>query len=220
MFLDTAGTQTAAPDEARARPGAVVRSLEFDQTEILRGIMKLHCPDGFDCDMTYGSGQFWKGLPEPRFKFDIDPQVKGVHKACSTLLPLDNASLRSVVFDPPFLTYVRAGRSGNGKMIMAKQFSGYWRYDELEEHYRDTISEASRVLVKGGIMVFKCQDIIHNHRMHCTHAMVINMAEAEGFRLRDLFVLAAKNRLPAPNRRGKQQHARIFHSYFLVLEKQ
>lgn len=220
MFLDTAGTQAAADDMARPGPVDVVRSVSFDQTEILRGIMKLHCPDGFDCDMTYGSGSFWKDIPAPRFKFDIDPQVKGVHKACSTLLPLDAASLRSVVFDPPFLTYVRAGRTGNGKMIMAKQFSGYWRYDELEDHYQNTISEAHRVLVKGGVMVFKCQDIIHNHRMHCTHQMVINMAENEGFRLKDLFILMAKHRLPSPNRRGAQQHARIFHSYFLVLEKQ
>lgn len=35
----------------------VVRSVYFEQDEILRGIMKLHSPEGFDCDMTYGNGQ-------------------------------------------------------------------------------------------------------------------------------------------------------------------
>ena len=218
MFQDTKAIE-AIETAARPGPGAVVRSVYFDQTDILRGIMQLHCPEGFDCDMTYGSGQFWKHLPEPRLKFDISPQVGGVQKACSTDLPVEAGSLGSLVFDPPFLTYVRAGRSGNGSMIMAKAFSGYWRYDELEDHYQHSISEAFRVLRPGGVLVFKCQDIIHNHAMHCTHARVILMAELEGFRLKDLFVLPAKHRLPSPNRRGAQQHARIFHSYFLVLEK-
>lgn len=68
-------------------------------------------------------------------------------------------------------------------------------------------------------MIFKCQDIIHNHRMHCTHSKVIAWAEECGMRLLDLFILAAKHRLPAPNRGGQQKHARIYHSYFLVFEK-
>jgi len=42
---------------------------------------------------------------------------------------------------------------------------------------------------------------------------------SEWFRLKDLFVLPAKHRLPSPNRVGKQKHARIFHSYFLVFER-
>lgn len=209
---------TPAVDYAGGRE-EVVRSVYFDQTDILRAIIKLHCPLGLECDMTYGAGSFWRNLSEPRLKFDIAPQVPGVRQACSTCLPIESGSLGSVVFDPPFLTYVRAGRGGNGPMIMAQQYSGYWRYDELEDHYQHSISEAYRVLRRGGIMVFKCQDIIHNHRMHCTHAKVIWMAEIEGFRLLDLFILPAKNRLPSPNRVGRQKHARIFHSYFLVLEK-
>lgn len=198
----------------------VIKSASTDQDEILQGIISLHCPDGFDCDMTYGNGVFYKNIPQPRLKFDIDPQVEGVEKACSRMLPLEYQSINSAVFDPPFLTYVRAGRDGNGSMAMAKRFSGYWRYDELEDHYQETISEASRVLKKGGVFVVKCQDIIHNHKMHCTHANVILWAEMEGFRLLDLFVLNAKHRMPSPNRAGKQKHARIFHSYFLVFKKE
>ena len=46
---------------------------------------------------------------------------------------------------------------------------------------------------------------------------VVNMDQLRTW-LADLFVLPAKHRLPSPNRAGTQKHARIFHSYFLVLE--
>lgn len=196
----------------------VIRSVYDDQTDLLRGVAALHCPTGFECDITYGNGAFWKDIPAPPIKFDIDPQQPGVTQASSTALPLAAESLTNVVFDPPFLTYVRAGRIGNGNMIMAKRFAGYWRYDELEAHYKQTLLEAARVLCKTGKLIFKCQDIVHNHKLHCTHANVIAWAQPQ-FWLKDMFILTAKHRLPAPNRQGTQKHARIFHSYFLVLER-
>lgn len=197
----------------------VVRTVYLDQQELLRGVMQLYAPNGFDCDVTYGNGKFYTGIPIPRMKFDLDPQVPGVIKADSEDLPINAASITSLVFDPPFLTYVRAERTGNGAMIMANRFSGYWRYSELESHYTGTLKEASRVLKPKGVLVFKCQDIVHNHSLHPTHVNVINWASQEGFVLLDLFILAAKHRLPSPNRGGVQKHARIFHSYFLIFQK-
>lgn len=181
--------------------------------------MQLYAPEGFEADISYGNGAFYKDIKQPTYKYDINPQLDGVTEACSTNIPHKDASLSSIVFDPPFLTYVRQGREGNGNMIMAKRFSGYWRYDELETHYKNTLKECGRVLKKDGIIVFKCQDIIHNHKMHCTHANVINWGKESGFELLDLFVLGASHRLPAPNRQGKQKHARVFQSFFLVLQK-
>lgn len=196
------------------------KSVYDNQTDILKAINALHLNgEWFECDATYGNGVFYKEIPQPKYKYDIDPQLPEVTQACSTMLPLPDASINSFIFDPPFLTYVRQNREGNGNMIMAKRFAGYWRYDELEDHYINTISEAYRVLVKSGKFIIKCQDIIHNHKMHCTHQKVINWAESEGFTFCDLFILPAKHRLPSPNRAGKQKHARIFHSYFLVFEK-
>ena len=196
-----------------------VKSLYFDQNEILQSIIDLHCNDGFEADLTFGNGVFYKKIKEPQFKFDLDPQRKDVIASCSGSLPIRSNCLNNLVFYPPFLTYVRSNRTGNGNMIMAKRFTGYWRYDELEKHYIETLAESARVLKTNGLMIFKCQDIIHNHKMHCTHANVILWAKNFGFELKDLFILAANHRLPSPNRKGKQQHARIFHSYFLVLKK-
>lgn len=198
---------------------SVVRSVSESQAEILDAIERLHLPHGYECDLTYGNGAFWRHRTPPPLRYDIAPQVDGVTQADSTAIPMADSTLRSVVFDPPFLTYIRAERGGNGRMVMAQRFSGYWTFDQLTDHYVATLREAHRVLTNGGVLVFKCQDIVHNHRLHATHALVIAWATDAGFRLLDLFVLVAKHRLPAPNRAGKQRHARIFHSYFLVFRK-
>lgn len=195
------------------------RSVSHDQHQILEWIRRLHCPDGFDVDATFGNGSFYKSDDDwPKHRFDIDDTRKNCITASSDSLPLPAGSVGSVVFDPPFLTYVRAAREGNGNMVMAKRFSGYWRYDELEAHYRASLSEFRRVLRPLGVVVFKCQDIIHNHRMHPTHINVVSWAGELGFRLKDNFILSAKHRMPRPNRKGPPKHARIFHSHFLVLE--
>ena len=190
----------------------MIKSISYSQDEILNWIQNLHCPKGFDCDVTYSKGAFYKTIEKPRLKFDLDPQYSCVTKACSTNLPLKESSINSLVFDPPFLTYIKPGKS-----IMGKRFSGYWAYSELENHYRKTIREANRVLKNKGKMIIKCQDIIHNHKIHPTHISVFNWAN--GFKLKDLFVLLAKHRIPVKGVK-KQQHARVFHSYFMVFEKQ
>jgi hypothetical protein len=193
----------------------MIKSVHENNSDVLEAIRSLHCPEGFECDMTYGNGSFWKGGERPKYCFDITPLHEGVIEADSQMLPLPESFLSNCVFDPPFLTYVKNGREHNNKVAMTSRFGGYYAYSELEDHYRGTISEAWRVLKPGGKLVFKCQDIIHNHKMHCTHVNVCNWAELEGFRLLDLFVLTAKSRMPGPQK-GTQKHARIFHSYFLV----
>lgn len=196
----------------------VLRSVYESQDSILSAIQQLHCPEGFEVDLTFGNGQFWKNLPRPKHCFDVTPLHPGVVQADSRFLPLASGSVQNVVFDPPFLTYVRAGREHNAKVKMTSRFGGYYTYGELEKHYQGTVGECYRVLKPRGKMVFKCQDIVHNHKLHCTHAKVITMAEIGGFRLADLFVLPAKHRMPSPQK-GQQRHARIFHSYFLVFER-
>ena len=199
----------------------VVRSLYNDQFKILESILKLHVEGNtFDVDLTYGNGAFYKkGIPQPKHRLDIDDSLENITKVCnSTNTELQAASVNSVVFDPPFLTYNKKQRTGNSNMVMSRRFSGYWTSDELSEHYQLSIKEAARILKHKGIMVIKCQDIVHNHKLFCTHAHILNWS-SEFFRLKDLFVQAATHRMPAPNRRGTQKHARIFHSYWIVLQR-
>ena len=197
----------------------IVKSFSFDQNEILKGILQLHCEDEtFEIDLTYGNGNFYKEIPKPKYKIDIDPQEEGVLKQSSVQTSFKSNTFKSVIFDPPFLTYVSRGRVGNGKMVMSRRYSGYWKYTELEDHYQKTLDEVNRILVNKGILVFKCQDIIHNHRMHSTHTKVIQWASERDFRIKDIFVLGAKHRMPSPQK-GIQRHSRTFHSYFLVFER-
>ena len=199
----------------------VIKSLYSNQFEILDAIIKLHVEgDTFEVDVTYGNGAFYKkGLTQPTHRFDIDPTLKNTTKTCSSEnTGLVDASIKSVVFDPPFLTYIRKQRVGNSSMVMAKRFSGYWHVDELIKHYQATLVEAARILKHKGIMVIKCQDIVHNHKLFCTHAHILNWA-APSFRLKDLFIQAATHRMPAPNRKGTQKHARVYHSYWIVLQR-
>ena len=195
-----------------------VPSVWSDQLGLLAAIEALHVPGGFEVDLTYGNGAFWKGRSRPPIRLDLEPLTGVAVQADSAAVPLRTGSVGSVVFDPPFLTYVRAGRSGNGSMLMARRFGGYWRYDELARHYVATLIEIHRVLRSNGVVVVKCQDIVHNHRLHPTGANVLHWAARVGLRLVDTFLLVADHRLPRPNR-GLQRHARIHHSYFHVFRR-
>lgn len=111
----------------------VIRSVYSSNQEILAGIKQLYCPEGFECDLTYGNGSFWKNLEKPKFCFDITPLHDGVIAANSENIPLDNESLNNCVFDPPFLTYVKNRREHNDKVAMTSRFGGYYKYIVFQE---------------------------------------------------------------------------------------
>ena len=66
-------------------------------------------------------------------------------------------------------------------------------------------------------MIFKCQDTVSSGKNYLSHYFILNMAIGIGFYPKDLFILAASNRIIGNI--NHQIHARKFHSYFLVLEK-
>lgn len=195
----------------------IIKSVSYSQEEILNWIIQLYCPDGFDLDPTYSKGIFYKNIPEPRLKFDLNPQVEGVQQANCTNLPLETRSLKSIIFDPPFV----GGSRKSGKPGIIKTRFGYYPNIQtaLWGMYRKALQEFYRILRFDGILVFKCQDTIDSSKQYLSHVEIINVAVRLGFYPKDLFVLLAKQRLMSPNMR-KQQHARKFHSYFLVFLKQ
>ena len=197
-------------------------SISFSNDEIIKNIMVLYDIDRFDLDCTYSKGVFWKNLPQPRIKTDLFPQRTDVIEASSDNLPCESESMKSIMFDPPFLITGQTYKTNRkGSSIIAKRFEGYPNYEQLKHHYLGTLNEAYRVLQDDGILVFKCQDTVSSGKNHFTHCLVFEMALKTGFCPRDLFILMAKSTLHAYNgtKWKTQYHARKHHSYFWVIQK-
>jgi hypothetical protein len=198
-----------------------IKSIGYDQFGILEDIMTLYCPRGFECDPTYSIGNFYKSvIPEPIYKFDINPQVPGVIQASADDLPLENESVNSINFDPPFLASKgpTIDHPSDGQCLIIRRFSQFPTMEELYTFYASSMREFARVLKPHGILVFKCQDTVSGGKNYFSHIKVFEYAIQNGFVGIDLFVLLAKNRIISGKHKN-QQHARKYHSYFWVFQK-
>lgn len=198
----------------------IISSINYDQHEIIQNIIDLHIPSKIiDCDPTYSIGNFYKkGLISPKYKFDKFPQLSGVIEATSDNLPLENESINSIIFDPPFViggaTYKK---SKKGSCIISKRFTQFISFEELKTMYGNSLKEFYRILKDGGVVIFKCQDCVSSAKQYFSHTWIMYEALKYKFYPKDLFILLAKNRLMDGR---KQQHARKFHSYFWVFKKE
>jgi hypothetical protein len=201
----------------------LVKSISYDQSEIIHNILNLHVPEHkIDCDPTFSRGNFYRGtgVNPPEYKFDIAPQCEGVEFGDSRNLPLESKSLRCIMFDPPFLatTGKSLSETANNNVIN-KRFGVYPSEKELHQFYIDSLKEAYRLLQHHGILIFKCQDKISSGKQYMTHVFIMNEAVKLGFYPKDLFILLAENRLVADWQAKNQKNARKYHCYFWVFEK-
>jgi tRNA G10 N-methylase Trm11 len=201
----------------------IIKSISYDQDEILDWIMQLNSIKKFDLDPTYSKGNFYKGnIPQPKLKSDISPQFSDVKEADVTHLPLKDESTKSIIFDPPFLATSPKSKDSKdwkeGSNIMIGRFGYFKNVIALWDFYSRSLKELYRVLKEDGILVFKIQDTIESGKQYLSHVHVITEATLVGFYPKDLFILLSKNRLISGNWK-KQVHARKFHSYFLVFIK-
>lgn len=198
-----------------------VRSVYSTNHDVIHNIMELYNIERFDLDCTYSKGKFWKNLPLPINKSDLIPSDNTVITASSEELPFEDGSMKSIMYDPPFIIAGKTYKDNKeGSSIIAKRFEGYETYEHLRENYYNTLKELYRVTKKDGLVVFKCQDTVSGGKNHFTHVMVMNMALELGFYPRDMFILTAKMRINSFGTKWtKQEHARKFHSYFWVFEK-
>lgn len=160
-------------------------SLNYNESAIIAAIIKLYNADQpFAVDATYSTGRMWAKLPQPLLRFDLYPQIDGVQQADARALPLASASIGSIMFDPPFVMKDTTNRIPNG--IIECRFAGYKSAAELWSMYGDALAEFHRVLAPGGIVAFKCQDVVSSGRQWWSHIKVYEMATALGFTARDL----------------------------------
>ena len=190
----------------------MVKSVSYNQTEILRLIIKLHTGP-IEVDVTFGNGGFYKHISHPKFCFDINPKFRFVVKATTEALPIRTMSVHNVVFDPPFLI-----KTGRGPVLKDRfgQITG--GMEDLWGFYKRSLVELYRILKPGGWLVFKNQDGVLSGKNWFTHVEIYNIALAIGFIPIDLFILATYNRFPLLETQT-QRHARKYHSYFWVFKK-
>ena len=197
-----------------------IKSVSYDQTEIIKNIIKLHCKDGIECDPTLSRGGFYKNIEKPKYMFDIIPRYDYVKKHDCRELPFKDSTIKSIMFDPPFLATKgqSLGINDNSNLI-PKRFGVFPDEKSLHRFYIESLQEFYRVLDKNGILIFKCQDKVSSGKQYFSHCFVLNEALKAGFYAKDLFILLAKNRIIADWQTKQQKHSRKYHSYFWVFQK-
>ncbi|MCP4648723.1 MAG: hypothetical protein GY853_01405 [PVC group bacterium] len=193
----------------------MITTISYNQEEIIKNIIQLYCPQGIELDPTYSKGVFYKNIEKPFHRFDLHPQIEGVREADCRELPLGGESVSSIMFDPPF---VGASQKDGKPGVIKTRFGYYKNIPILWDMYIDALKEFHRILKENGILIFKCQDTIESSKQYFSEFKIIKEALALGFYPKDKFILLAKSRLMSPNMKV-QQHARKFHSYFLVFIK-
>lgn len=198
----------------------MIKSISFDEQEILRSILQLHCKTDIQLDATYSKGNFYKkGIPQPIYKYDINP-IEGVEYGDCRNIPLPDDSIDTAIFDPPFLaTTGKSLTEENNSNKINKRFGVYKSEPELYAMYYTAMREYYRVLKHGGTLIFKCQDKVSSGKQYFMHCDIMNEAKVIGYKPVDLFILLAKNRLVADWQVRNQKTARKFHCYYWVFRK-
>ena len=189
----------------------MIKSINYNQQELINDILCLYNKGNpIDFDPCYNKGGFYRNgiVQEPKIKSDINPLLPGVKKYDVRDLPFTN-EFKCIIFDPPFLV---SGSSGK----MAKLYGSFKNIDELRLFWKDSLISLQRALKNRGILIIKCQDFVNARKNYIFIEEILSRAKKMNFQIKDLFILLAKTR---PIRMKKQQHARKYHSYFLVLKK-
>lgn len=189
----------------------VVSAIAGTNAELMENVARLWIKEGdVIADVTYGRGAFWKRLPEPYAKHDI--ALDGVD--CRDL-PYAENTFDCVVLDPPYRPGHGSKGFGENGMAKAYQLGPLDTINDVLDLYRAAIVEARRVLVPGGRLMVKCQDLSYANRLHLVTLDVLRDITENGFELADQFLLVNTPNLSSGAWK-RQERARRSHSVLWV----
>ena len=189
----------------------MIKSVGDKQENIINDILTLYNKGNpIEWDPCYNVGGFYKkGLvKDPEIKSDINPLLQGVFKLDVRDFVFEDR-FNCVIFDPPFIV----GGGKNGKM--SNRFGKFETVEELRHFFASSLFSLQRAIKSGGLLIVKCQDFVNGRKNYIFMPEIISMARDNMFECLDVFILVARSRL---NRMKNQQHARKYHSYFLVFK--
>jgi hypothetical protein len=187
-----------------------------DNAKLMADCATLGYLDGVVVDVTYNAGRFWRDVPPPWLRFDIDPQWDA-RVADFRDLPLVAGSVDTVVFDPPYK--LNGTSTGAGPSALDDGYGvggGYRSVGEIHALIFGGIDEAWRVLRVGGLLLLKCQAQQNAGRMNDQPAIFARYAVDAGLwhDVDRLHVITKPRKQPR-----KQRTARSNISTLVVLRK-
>ena len=173
--------------------------------------------EGIELDPMFNKGSMYgDGIltPFPKKRYDLVPLHDSVTQAHAEALPIAAGSIRSMVLDPPWLIH----NSGSVNKI-ARRYGYLKSREDLITLIKALIRESYRILQVDGLLVFKCQDFIHNRRKFFMSVIVRNFALKTGFNLIDEFIYVPGSRMRSQVKGMKSYSSHSVFTYFLVFRK-
>jgi len=170
-------------------------------------------------DATVNGGRFWRGSQRRIIGLDINPSYRPDIIGDNRCLPLRDACMDVLVYDPPHIPNQGKDRSKDfntrfGLVLKSSAHDGY----NLSHLYLPFTHEAYRVLKPEGVLFCKIADYVHNHRLQWAHVELLQAAVAAGFCPCDCIVKTRKGPIIDPKWKIAH-HARRHHCYWLVFRK-
>lgn len=167
-------------------------------------------------DPTYGKGVWWsKWRPEKLIHSDIDAVVSVDFRE----MEWADGEFDVIAYDPPFVSI--GGRRGSR---MDEMYDRYGLKEaprspaELQVLINDGLSECTRVLRRGGLLLCKCQDYVSSGKLWSgTYRTQYHATEVLGLETVDRLERVGRPR-PQPQR-PRQVHARRNLSTLFVFRK-
>ena len=219
-------------EKSELNNNTVIKNISCDQSEILYNIMQLYNNgQPFECDITASELKFYKkgkkdkyDIPIPKILMDVYPQREDIIKITPfQKLPLEDNSISSIVFDPPFVISPKDCKSKIenkcGNNMISNRFSSFYPVNELYYNYYWWINDIFRCLNENGIFILKCMSTVSGGYQHNSEEWSFLCATDAGFYCIDKFYLTANARLISASKIKKQAHARKYTSVFYVFKK-